>query len=126
MNRSRKQSGRGSEYSFTKGRSKTRPQTSHRNIAAAFRRMLTLEQFRSTEMQRLYQQYLAAGPLGYMTDLFRSLRIPDADQMALAFYGPMYLLYSCYDGAEEKQAVFVLLEEHLDRMYKTLKVGGEL
>lgn len=93
---------------------------------SCFRRLLTLEQYRNEAMHALYQQYLAAGPLGYMIDLFRSLRIPDADQMALAFYGPMHLLYSCYDGAEEKQAVFVLLEEHLDRMYKTLKVGGEL
>ena len=30
-------------------------------FAASFRRMLTLEQFRSEEMQKLYQQYLVAG-----------------------------------------------------------------
>ena len=33
-------------------------------FAAAFRRMLTLEQYRSAEIRALYQQYLAAGPLG--------------------------------------------------------------
>ena len=32
-------------------------------FAASFRRMLTLEQFRSEEMQKLYQQYLVAGPM---------------------------------------------------------------
>ncbi len=30
---------------------------------SCFRRMLTLEQYRSAEMSALYQQYLAAGPL---------------------------------------------------------------
>ena len=35
---------------------------------ADFRRMLTLEQYRSAEMNRLYQQYLGAGPLDYTAD----------------------------------------------------------
>ena len=29
----------------------------------------------------------------------------DAMQLALESYGPMYLLYSVYDGAEEKESV---------------------
>ena len=33
-------------------------------FAADFRRMLTLEQFGSAEMNALYQQYIGAGPLG--------------------------------------------------------------
>lgn len=37
-------------------------------FAASFRRMLTLEQFRSEEMQKLYQQYLVAGPMEYVAD----------------------------------------------------------
>ena len=39
-------------------------------FAASFRKMLTLEQYGCDEMGRLYQQYLASGPLDYMTDLF--------------------------------------------------------
>ena len=35
-------------------------------------------------------------------------------QLALEFYGPMYLLYSVYDGAEEKEAVSSLLATHID------------
>ena len=46
-------------------------------FAAQFRKMLTLEQFRSREMGLLYQQYLVSGPVGYVTDLFTSLGIPD-------------------------------------------------
>ena len=40
------------------------------DFASSFRRMLTIEQFRSEEMQNLYQQYLATGPALYVKDLF--------------------------------------------------------
>ena len=84
-------------------------------FAASFRRMLTLEQFRSPEMARLYQQYLAAGPMGYVADLFRGLGIPDPERRAAAFYGPMFLLYSVFDGAEDKDAVTALLDAYMER-----------
>ena len=32
------------------------------DFASSFRKMLTLEQFRNEEMQKLYQQYLVSGP----------------------------------------------------------------
>lgn len=84
-------------------------------FAAPFRRMLTLEQYRCDEMARLYQQYLAAGPLGYVTDLLGSLGFDHPQQRAAVFYAPMFLLYSVYDGAEDKGAVETLLNEHIDR-----------
>ena len=93
-------------------------------FAAPFRRMLTLEQFRSPEMGRLYQQYLAAGPMGYVADLFRGLGFSDPERRAAAFYGPMFLLYSVYDGAEDRAAVTALLDEYLDQAEKEL-TGGE-
>ena len=93
-------------------------------FAAPFRRMLTLEQYLSSEMGRLYQQYLAAGPMGYVADLFRGLGLPDADRRAAAFYGPMFLLYSVYDGAEDKAAVTALLDGYLDQAKKEIW-GGE-
>ena len=93
-------------------------------FAASFRRMLTLEQYRSPEMGRLYQQYLSAGPLGYVADLLRAQGIPDPERRAAAFYGPMFLLYSVYDGAENKAPVTALLDECLDRAEKEL-LGGE-
>ena len=94
-------------------------------FAAPFRRMLTLEQYRSNEMGRLYRQYLSAGPLGYVADLLRAQGIPDPERRAAAFYGPMFLLYSVYDGAEDKKAVTVLLDEHLDRTQKEMEGEGK-
>ena len=82
-------------------------------FAARFGRMLTLEQFRSEEMGRLYQQYLASGPLDYVAELFSGMGIARPRQRAAEFYGPMYLLYSVYDASEDKQIVSSLLESCL-------------
>ena len=76
-------------------------------FAVCFRRMLTVEQYRSPEMNALYHQYLGDGPLQYTADLLDSM------QQALALYGPMHLLYSAYDAAEDKQKIRDIWDEHL-------------
>ena len=94
-------------------------------FSANFRKMLTLEQYRDPALARLYQNYLAAGPLAYMAAIFRKLTDSDqaAMELALAFYGPMYLLYSVYDGAEDKDSVSPLLDAHIDRFIATVEAG---
>ena len=47
-------------------------------FACPFRRMISLERYRSAEMGALYQNYLGAGPLNYTIDLFSSLNVPDS------------------------------------------------
>lgn len=91
-------------------------------FSANFRKMLTLEQYRSPALARLYQDYLAAGPLSYMAAIFRKLTTSDeaAMQLALAFYGPIYLLYSVYDGAEDKSTVAPLLDAHIDHFIREM------
>ena len=91
---------------------------------SCFRRLLTLEQYRSAEMGALYQQYLAAGPLGYVADLFAALGLPEPQVLATFFYGPMHLLYACYDGAADQTPAGALLDEHLERMRALLQNGG--
>ncbi|MGM9564845.1 TetR/AcrR family transcriptional regulator [Evtepia sp.] len=78
-------------------------------FASSFRKMLTVEQYRSKEMNGLYHQYLGAGPLNYVADLLGS------QAEALDFYGPMHLLYSVYDDADDKASVYALLDAHLER-----------
>lgn len=92
---------------------------------ANFRKMLALEQYRDPELAQLYQSYLSTGPLEYMAAIFRKLTESDEDamQLALEFYGPMYLLYSVYDGAEEKDAVSPLLDAHIDRFIAKVESG---
>ncbi len=56
------------------------------DFASSFRKMLTIEQFRSEEMQKLYQQYLVAGPASYVKALFESIGIVNAKDKAARFY----------------------------------------
>ena len=81
-------------------------------FASSFRKMLTVEQYRSREMNALYHQYLGSGPLQYVADLLGS------QAKALSFYGPMYLLYSVYDNADDKETVFTMLNNHLKKWHK--------
>ncbi len=89
-------------------------------FSSQFRKMLTLEQYRDPEMAKLYHNYLASGPLEYMAAIFRKLTDSDAAamQMALEFYGLMYLLYSVYDAAEHKETVISMLEMHIDQFIR--------
>lgn len=86
-------------------------------FSANFRKMLTLEQYRDPKLAQLHHDYLAGGPLEYMAAIFRKLTNSGgaAMQLALEFYGPMYLLISVYDGTEDKEAVVSLLSAHIDR-----------
>ena len=92
-------------------------------FSANFRKMLTLEQYRDTRLAQLYQENLANGPVKYMAAIFRPLTDSDetAMQLALDFYGPMYLLYSVYDGAADQLAVAPMLEAHIDRFIAKLE-----
>ena len=60
-------------------------------FASRFRRLLTLEQYRSETMGKLYQQYLAAGPMGYVADLFAGMGFSEPQEKAASFYAPMFL-----------------------------------
>ena len=89
-------------------------------FSCCFRKMLTLEQYRDPEMAKLYQNYLAEGPLRYMEAIFSGIAesSEDAKQLAVDFYGPIFLLYSIYDGAENKQEVVKLVDAHVERFSK--------
>ena len=90
---------------------------------ARFRRMLTLEQYRDPEMGRLYRDYLAGGPVEYMAAIFRKMADSDAQamQLALRFYGPMFLLYSVYDESEDRKSVIEALDTHIRTFIEQLE-----
>ena len=94
-------------------------------FSSNFRKMLTLEQYRDPKLAQLYHDYLVGGPLEYMAAIFRKLTDSDdaAMQLALEFYGPMYLLYSVYDSAENKKSVSALLAAHIDRFIEKAESG---
>ena len=87
------------------------------HFSSNFRKMLTLEQYRDPKLAQLYHDYLATGPTEYMAAIFRKLTDSEdaAMQLALEFYGPMFLLYSVYDGASDKDSIAPMLSAHIDR-----------
>ena len=115
------------ETAFDKIKQFTKVQFLHwteEEFSCCFRKMLTLEQYREPQMAQLYQNYLASGPLSYMEDLFSGMLgdATKARQMALDFYGPIFLLYSMYDGTKDKSRVVKLLEEHMDHFSQEMQI----
>ena len=92
-------------------------------FSSDFRKMLTLEQYRDVEMKQLYQKYLAKEPFFYMEHIFSGFiqNAEDVRQLALEFYGPIFLLYSIYDGGEEKENVLEMLDQHIERFVNKIQ-----
>ena len=95
------------------------------SFSSNFRKVLTLEQYRDPKLKQLYHDYLATGPTEYMAAIFRKLTDSEeaAMQLALEFYGPMFLLYSIYDGADDKNSVAPMLSAHIDRFIARASSG---
>ena len=91
------------------------------DFASSFRKMLTLEQFRNEEMQRMYQQYLVSGPAEYVKDLFENMGIDNPRENAVKFYANMFFYYSAYDGAADKAKVKRQFEHMLAKIVKEMK-----
>lgn len=87
-------------------------------FASAFRRMLTIEQYSSAEMTALYQNYLGAGPLEYVEELLKSHGVSKAKEKALAFYAPMYYLYSRVDVGMDTAEAYRQLDAHFESAYR--------
>ena len=91
------------------------------DFASSFRKMLTIEQFRSEEMQNLYQQYLVSGPAEYVKDLFKNMEIKNPEENAVKFYANMFFYYSMYDGAADKVKVKCQFEQMLGKIAEEMK-----
>lgn len=91
------------------------------DFASSFRKMLTIEQFRSEEMQNLYQQYLVSGPAEYVKDLFKNMKIENPEETAVKFYANMFFYYSVYDGATDKTKAKCQFEYMLDKIVEEMK-----
>ncbi len=92
-------------------------------FAARFRRMLSLERFKNSEMAELYKSYISSGPLDYMKEVFAGMNYSenDAGQLALSFYGPMFMLYTVYDESENKKEIISQAEKHINNFIDNLK-----
>ena len=91
------------------------------DFASSFRKMLTIEQFRSEEMQNLYQQYLVSGPAEYVKDLIKNMEIKNPEEEAVKFYANMFFYYSVYDGATDKTKAKCQFEQMMGKIVEEMK-----
>lgn len=82
-------------------------------FARDFRRMITLEQFKSPEMTKLYQDVICAGPVEYTKDLMQEMidsgklkeeaKKAGAYQLAIMLFAPLSLIIQMSDGGMEQK-----------------------
>lgn len=89
-------------------------------FASRFRRMLTIEQYKSERMQSLMRRYLTEGPAGYVESVLQRMGLSNAKTLAVEFYAPMFLLYDLEDNGSAD----ALLTSHFKEI--EMKVKDEL
>ena len=103
----------------------------HDEYAQKFRKMLTIEQFRDSELARLLTKEYADDPLSYQSAMFSMickkgvLRKYDPDVMALHFYAPIYFLLTVCDREPQREKESTeLLKRHI-RQFSRIYGKGE-
>lgn len=92
-------------------------------FGSAFRRLVTLEQFRNAEMIHLYQDVFMNGPLQYTEKILSSLmddgkiKKCDVKEASIVFFAPFFTMLSLSDHSGDK----VVLVERLRKQYQRFK-----
>ena len=103
----------------------------HDDYAQKFRKMLTIEQFRDSELAHLLTKEYADDPLSYQSAMFSMLCEKgvllkyDPDVMALHFYAPIYFLLTVCDREPQREKESTeLLKRHI-RQFSRIYGKGE-
>lgn len=103
----------------------------HDPYVSRFRKMLTLEQFRSGELARWYSKQYVDDPLAYQSQVFAQLvqagllKAADPQEMAISFFAPIYLLLTlCDREPEREQQALAQLEKHIRHFAQTYQKEG--
>lgn len=90
------------------------------SFAARFRRMLTIEQYNSSDVSALYKKIFTVDSIDYQTEVFRQLiacgafKPNDPQIVAVSFYSPIFLLLARYDNDEAHEAeALKILDSHV-------------
>ncbi len=105
------------------------------DFASKYRRMLSIEQFRSTYASDVFHNFFINGIIGYQTMLFDNMIKQGAfircnpHIMALHFYSPLFMLLSKYDcRADGEEEALNILEDHIKQfsdIYMTRLINDE-
>lgn len=89
-------------------------------FASRFRRMLTIEQHKSAEMQALMRQYLTDGPVRYVESVLLRMGVQGGCERLLAvqLYAPMFLLYDIEDSFQTIEAHLAETKRRIEALLK--------
>lgn len=103
----------------------------HNEVIRRFRRMMTIEQFRSPQLAELYSKRYVERIVAYHAAIFRSLisageiRNEDADALALMYAAPIITLIGICDRQPEREAECAeKLDAHVRLFFRTLHAAG--
>ena len=105
----------------------------HDKTISQFRRMMTLEQFRSPELAALFSERYMDRMISYHAGIFRSLiaggeiRDEDPDTLAWMYVSPVITLLGVCDRQPEREAESLAkLDAHVKLFFRTFNIeGGE-
>ncbi len=90
------------------------------SIVGRLRRLLTIEQYRNSEIAQTYQKIFIDSAIDYQAEVFRQMIAAglfvegDPHLMAIHFYSPIFLLLHKVDHMPEKEAEALdMLKEHV-------------
>ena len=96
-------------------------------FAKLFRRMITIEQYKTPEMNKLYQDVIALGPVRYTEDLFKEMirngqlnkeaEKLGAWNLAVELFAPLQLSIQFFDGGSDSEDI----KKHLRIMTKNFE-----
>ena len=103
----------------------------HNRRIRRFRRMMTMEQFRSPELAALYSERYVDRVLAYHTGIFRALmasgeiRPQDPDTLAMMYTAPVLTLIAVCDRQPEREGECLeKLRKHVTLFFQMVHGGG--
>ena len=101
----------------------------HNDTVCKFRKMMTIEQFRSPELAELYTQRYITRMVDYHAEIFRNLivsgvlRNADPDTLALMYVSPIVTLIGVCDRQPQTEAdCLTKLDAHVRLFYRTFNI----
>lgn len=103
----------------------------HDPFACQFRKLLTIEQYRDTDLAKRYIKQYIQDPLAYQSSIFNFLSTQgvlleqDAYIMALHFYSPIFtLLTLCDHQSEKEEEILTMVINHIKQFNSLYKNKG--